>query len=129
MGRYVFRYTGHSYTNPDTEFDEKKVIKAVSNRVLMPPPANIPIAVKVPFPEHLRSRLAGCLGYSAAHDIHAQCHKFYHSQAMSAGNTELVTLQVTMCHANGSKFKAVGVNFSLHFLDDLLTNIDRISLL
>ncbi|KAF8828266.1 hypothetical protein HHX47_DHR4000715 [Lentinula edodes] len=90
------------------EFEGRRVIKAVSGRKSMPPPANVPSAVRIPFPEHLRSRIGGCTGYSEAHDLYKQCQQFFHQCSMSAGNTELVTLATNMSYPQGGKFKAVG---------------------
>ncbi|KAJ3709901.1 hypothetical protein C8R42DRAFT_729737 [Lentinula raphanica] len=90
------------------EFEGQRIVKAVSNRKPMAPPPNIPLAVKIPFPEHLRSRIGGHTGYSSAHELYSSCHQFFHDRAMCAGNTELVTLSATMVYAKGGRFKAVG---------------------
>ncbi|KAJ3894094.1 hypothetical protein GG344DRAFT_63197 [Lentinula edodes] len=90
------------------KFEGRRVIKAVSGRKSMPPPANVPSAVRIPFPEHLRSCIGGCIGYSEAHDLYKQCQQFFHQCSMSAGNTELVTLATNMSYPQGGKFKAVG---------------------
>ncbi|KAF9073418.1 hypothetical protein BDP27DRAFT_1417237 [Rhodocollybia butyracea] len=95
-------------------------VKAVSVRMPMAPPANVPSAIKIPFPEGLRTQIDGCTGYSDAHSLYKQCQQFYHEKAMSPGNTELVTLQATLSHLSGSKFKAVGdvtviiLNINIH---------------
>ncbi|KAJ3714715.1 hypothetical protein C8R42DRAFT_682093 [Lentinula raphanica] len=90
------------------EFEGQHIVKAVSNLKPMAPPPNIPLAVKIPFPEHLRSRIGGHTGYSSAHELYSSCHQFFHDRAMCAGNTELVTLSATMVYAKGGRFKAVG---------------------
>ncbi|KAJ3850084.1 hypothetical protein EV368DRAFT_84880 [Lentinula lateritia] len=90
------------------EFEGRRVIKAVSGRKSMPPPANVPSAMRIPFPEHLQSRIGGCTGYSEAHDLYKQCQQFFHQCLMSAGNTELVTLATNMSYPQGGNFKAVG---------------------
>lgn len=94
---------------PEFDIEGRKVVKAISTSKPMPPPTNVPAAVKVPFPEHLRLRLGGHSGYSAAHDMYNECHQFYHDRAMSAGNIELVTLSATMAYPQSGKFKVVGV--------------------
>ncbi|KAJ3717887.1 hypothetical protein C8R42DRAFT_644497 [Lentinula raphanica] len=90
------------------EFEGQRIVKAVSNCKPMAPPPNIPLAVKIPFPEHLRSRIGSHTGYSSAHELYSSCHQFFHDRAMCAGNTELVTLSATMVYAKGGRFKAVG---------------------
>ncbi|KAJ3915049.1 hypothetical protein F5877DRAFT_70212 [Lentinula edodes] len=95
-------------TVASAKFEGRRVIKAVSGRKSMPPPANVPSAVRIPFPEHLRSRIGGCTGYSEAHDLYKQCQQFFHQCLMSTGNTELVTLATNMLYPQGGKFKAVG---------------------
>ncbi|KAJ4473173.1 hypothetical protein J3R30DRAFT_3708305 [Lentinula aciculospora] len=90
------------------EFEGHKVVKAISGRKPATMPLQVPTAVKILFPEHLRFRINGALGYSDAHEVYKECQKFYHERAMVAGNTELVTLQATMCHVSGTQFKAIG---------------------
>ncbi|KAJ3712619.1 hypothetical protein C8R42DRAFT_727784 [Lentinula raphanica] len=92
------------------EFEGTKIVKAISSRkTLAPLPPNMPSTHKLPFPEHLRSRLSGTLGYNEAHDLYKQCQQFYHERAMSAGYTEFITLHAAVCHVStNTKFKAVG---------------------
>ncbi|KIK66936.1 hypothetical protein GYMLUDRAFT_239139 [Collybiopsis luxurians FD-317 M1] len=118
------------------DFEKKNVVKAVSNRMaraMQEAPTNIPAAVKIPFPEHFRSLLAGRTGYNDAHSMYQQCLQFFHQRAVTAGNTELVTLQVTMSYPQAGKFKPVGdvtaaiqhVNMRKFALDEYAANADN----